>query len=164
VIRDPNPLLSIAAGVAVAEVCSDQAWIKWPNDILIDGRKVSGILVEGRPQEHWAILGIGVNVALKPDQFPPDLRDRAGTLGLGPADVEVVLRHLRVALEHWLDASTERVLDAFRARDALRGNHVSWNGGQGVAAGLDDGGRLLVDIGSGDLTALDAGEVHLGRL
>jgi BirA family biotin operon repressor/biotin-[acetyl-CoA-carboxylase] ligase len=164
VIRDPEPLLSIAAGVAVAEVCGDQAWIKWPNDILINSRKISGILVEGRPQEHWAILGIGVNVALKPDQFPPDLRDRAGTLGLDPADVENVLTHLRVALEHWLDVPAKQVLDAFRARDALRGNHVSWDGGQGVAAGLDGGGRLLVDVGSGDLIALDAGEVHLGRL
>jgi BirA family transcriptional regulator, biotin operon repressor / biotin---[acetyl-CoA-carboxylase] ligase len=164
VIRDPGPLLSIAAGVAVAEVCGEHAWIKWPNDILIDGRKVSGILVEGRPQEHWAILGIGINVALKAEQFPPELRDRAGTLGLAPADIENVLTHLRVALEHWLDAPAKQVLDAFRARDALRGNHVSWDGGQGVAAGINDTGRLLVDIGSGDMVALDAGEVHLGRL
>ena len=50
--------------------------------MLIDGRKVSGILVEGRPQEHWAVLGIGINVALRIEQLPAELRDRAGTLGL----------------------------------------------------------------------------------
>jgi BirA family transcriptional regulator, biotin operon repressor / biotin---[acetyl-CoA-carboxylase] ligase len=164
VIRDPGPLLSLAAGVAVAEICGDRALVKWPNDILVDGRKVSGILVEGRPQEHWAVLGIGVNVAVRPEQFPADISGRAGSLGLTPADVEVMLGRLRVVLEHWLDVSPAEVIAAFRARDALRGSHVSWDGGQGVAAGIDQSGRLVVDIGTGEPLALDAGEVHLRRL
>ncbi len=78
----PGPLLSLAAGVAVADLVGDHAQLKWPNDVLIDGRKVSGILVEGRPQEHWAVLGIGINVALRIEQLPEELRDRAATLGL----------------------------------------------------------------------------------
>jgi BirA family biotin operon repressor/biotin-[acetyl-CoA-carboxylase] ligase len=163
-IREPGPLLSLAAGVAVAEVCGDQALIKWPNDILIDGRKVSGILVEGRPQERWAVVGIGVNVAVRPQQFPPELRDRAGTLGLAQADVEVVLARLRDALQRWLNAPAPAILDAVRARDALRGQPVQWEQGDGIAAGIDDAGRLLVRLSSGDLAALDAGEVHLNRL
>jgi len=163
-IRDPGPLLSLAAGVAVAEVCGDQALIKWPNDILIDGRKVSGILVEGRPQERWAVLGIGVNVALTPEQFPPELRDRAGTLGLAPVEVEAVLARLRGGLERWLNAAPDAVLDAVRARDALFGQAVEWERGSGTAAGIDRDGRLLVKLSSGGLDALDAGEVHLSRL
>ena len=59
VIRDPGQLLSLAAGVAVAELAGPHALVKWPNDVLIDQRKLAGILVEGRPQERWAVLGIG---------------------------------------------------------------------------------------------------------
>ena len=81
-LRDPPRLLPMAAGVAVAEVAGARAMIKWPNDILIDGRKVAGILVEGRPQEHWAVIGVGLNVALRPEDFPPELREQAATLGL----------------------------------------------------------------------------------
>ncbi len=88
VIRDPGPLLSLAAGVAVAELAGDSALLKWPNDVLVDGRKLAGILVEGRPQERWAVLGIGINVALRIEQLPAELRDHAATLGLNTADVE----------------------------------------------------------------------------
>ena len=85
VLRDPPRLLPLLAGVAVAEVADRTgapAQLKWPNDVLLDGRKVAGILVEGRPQERWAVLGIGLNVALRPVDFPPELRDTAATLGL----------------------------------------------------------------------------------
>src|SRR5690349_22177636 len=82
VIRDPPRLLPLAAGVAVADVAGARARVKWPNDVLVDGLKVAGILVEGRPQERWAVLGIGLNVALREGDFPPELVGRAGTLGL----------------------------------------------------------------------------------
>jgi BirA family biotin operon repressor/biotin-[acetyl-CoA-carboxylase] ligase len=163
VIRDPSRLLSLAAGVAVAEVCGERALIKWPNDVLIDGRKVSGILVEGRPQEHWAVLGIGINVAIEPADFPEDLRERAGSLNLTRADIEPTLMRLRDALERWVPASIPEVLDAVRARDALIGSTVSWDGGTGTAAGIDEAGRLVVTLGDGVEAQLDAGEVHLSR-
>jgi BirA family biotin operon repressor/biotin-[acetyl-CoA-carboxylase] ligase len=162
VIRDPGPLLSLAAGVAVAELAGDRARVKWPNDVLIDGRKLSGILVEGRPQEHWAVLGIGINVALRPEQLPEELRDRAATLGLTPADLELTLARLRDGLSCWLTATDTEVLQAVRARDALHGGPVRWEGGSGTGAGIDDHGRLLVALPDGSSVALDAGEVHLG--
>jgi BirA family biotin operon repressor/biotin-[acetyl-CoA-carboxylase] ligase len=162
VIRDCGPLLSLAAGVAVAELAGERARVKWPNDVLIDGRKLAGILVEGRPQEYWAVLGIGINVALRPEQLPEDLRDRAATLGLTPAELEPTLSRLRDALERWLNAPDAQVLDAVRALDALLGQPVSWEGGTGTAAGIDDSGRLLVALPDGAGIALDAGEVHLG--
>jgi BirA family biotin operon repressor/biotin-[acetyl-CoA-carboxylase] ligase len=164
VLRDPPPLLPLIAAVAVAESCGDDARIKWPNDVLLDGRKVAGILAEGRPHEGWAVLGIGVNVAVDVALLPEELRDRAGSLGRTRADVEPFLSSLLAALARWLTADSAAVLDAWRARDALLGAEVSWSGGSGTAAGIDGEGRLVVELPGGGRTTLNAGEVHLGRL
>jgi BirA family transcriptional regulator, biotin operon repressor / biotin---[acetyl-CoA-carboxylase] ligase len=161
VLRDPPRLLPLAAGVAVAEVVGAQARLKWPNDVHVGGRKVAGILVEGRPQERWAVLGVGVNVALRPEDFPPELEDSAATLGLEPGAIEPVLVKLLAALERWLQAPADQVLEAVRARDALYGLAVRWADGQGRADGIDPEGRLLVQTAAGGRVALDAGEVHL---
>jgi BirA family biotin operon repressor/biotin-[acetyl-CoA-carboxylase] ligase len=161
VVREPPRLLPLLAGVAVAEIVERDAQIKWPNDVLVDGRKVAGILVEARMQEGWAVVGIGLNVALRAGDFPPDLRDRAGTLGLEPSAIEPALAALLRALERWLGAGVDEVLDAVRARDALLGREVRWGGQTGAGAGIDGDGRLVVRTGSGEV-ALDAGEVHLG--
>src|SRR4030081_1796131 len=61
----PNPLLSLAAGVAAAEACGQGVRLKWPNDLLLDGGKVGGILVEATPSK--AICGIGINLAWAPE-------------------------------------------------------------------------------------------------
>jgi BirA family biotin operon repressor/biotin-[acetyl-CoA-carboxylase] ligase len=163
VIREPAKLLSLAAGVAVAEVCGERALLKWPNDVLIDWRKVAGILVEGRPQERWAVLGIGINVALDPELLPEELRERAGTLGRASAELEPTLERLRTLLEHWLSAPDGEVLEAVRARDALRGCRISSGDRSGVARGIDADGRLEVELDGGGRITLDAGEVHLSR-
>lgn len=161
VIRDPSRLLPLAAGVAVAEVAGGGARIKWPNDVLTDAGKVAGILVEGRPQERWAVLGVGLNVALRQEDFPPELRGHAATLGRGPEAVESTLGELLAALTRWVDAPEALVLAAVRDRDALRGRQVGWEQGEGIADGIDDEGRLLVRTAEGGRIALDAGEIHL---
>jgi BirA family transcriptional regulator, biotin operon repressor / biotin---[acetyl-CoA-carboxylase] ligase len=130
--------------------------VKWPNDVLVDGRKVAGVLVEGRPQEGWAVLGIGVNVAVDVADLPDDLHATAGTLGRPRADREPFLHALLAALEARLREPPAGTVGALRARDALAGRRVRWTGGEGVAGGIDDAGRLVV----GD-ERLDAGEVHL---
>jgi BirA family biotin operon repressor/biotin-[acetyl-CoA-carboxylase] ligase len=163
VIREPSPLLSLAAGIAVAELAGDRALVKWPNDVLIEERKLAGILVEGRPQERWAVLGIGVNVALRLEQLSEELRARSATLGLETTAVEPTLARLSNLLEHWLTAPDAEVLEGVRARDALHGKPVRWDAGTGTGAGIDEAGRLLVALGDGSTVALDAGEVHLGR-
>jgi BirA family transcriptional regulator, biotin operon repressor / biotin---[acetyl-CoA-carboxylase] ligase len=163
VLRDPPRLLPLAAAVAVAEVAGESARIKWPNDVLLDGRKVAGILVEGRPQEGWGVLGIGVNVAVRLSDLPPELHETAATLGLEPRDVEPVLARLLGALDAWLAAPEDAVLEAWRARDALRGHEVRWAHGTGRATGIDANGRLVVEAAGGATSALDAGEVHLLR-
>jgi BirA family transcriptional regulator, biotin operon repressor / biotin---[acetyl-CoA-carboxylase] ligase len=161
VIRDPPRLLPLAAGVATAEVVGPQARLKWPNDVVLGGRKVAGILIEGRPQELWAVLGIGLNVALRTEDFPVELRRSAGGMGLEPDAIEPTLERLLDSLRRWIEADPGDILDGVRARDALLGLPVRWGGGQGEAAGVDSDGRLIVETGGGRVT-LEAGEVHLG--
>lgn len=162
-LRDPPPLASLLIGVATAAVVGPDATLKWPNDVLLDGRKVAGILIEGRPQEQWVVAGIGLNVAMRPADFPEDLRDRAGTLGLQPEAIEPALETLLLEIERWLTASTGDLLKAVRARDALLGKPVWWADGKGEGAGIDDHGQLLVITTDGTRT-LSSGEVHLGHL
>jgi BirA family biotin operon repressor/biotin-[acetyl-CoA-carboxylase] ligase len=161
VLRAPDRMLPLAAAVAVAQAAGPDAAIKWPNDVLLDGRKLAGILAEARPQEGWAVLGIGVNVAVRPEDLPEELRPTAATLGLEPRDVEPVLARLLGALEEALALDPPALLDAWRARDALRGRDVAWAEGAGRAAGIDGDGRLVVELTDGGRTALEAGEVHL---
>jgi BirA family transcriptional regulator, biotin operon repressor / biotin---[acetyl-CoA-carboxylase] ligase len=161
-LGERHALLPLAAAVGVcetAEACAGVTCaIKWPNDVWIDRRKVAGILVEGRPQEGWAVLGVGLNV--RPMEFPPELRERATTLGHD--DPEGVLAQLTRALDRWLAAPSGEVLSAWRERDALLGEPVRWDAGEGAAAGVDDSGALIVDTPAGRV-ALSAGEVHLHR-
>jgi BirA family transcriptional regulator, biotin operon repressor / biotin---[acetyl-CoA-carboxylase] ligase len=170
VLREPPRLLPMVAALAVADVADRfdvagrAAAIKWPNDVLLDGRKVAGILAEGRPQEGWVVLGIGLNVAVEESAFPPELLDVATSLSRAPADVEPALVLLLTRLAHWLAATPEEAMDAYRARDALSGKEISWNGGSGTALGVADDGRLRVQPRdpTGAELLLDAGEVHLG--
>ena len=98
VLREFDALLSLRAGLAVADVAGEAARVKWPNDVQVDGRKVAGVLVEGRPHEGWAVVGIGVNVSAAPSDLP----DAAA---LGREDVEAVLAELLAALEARLDGA-----------------------------------------------------------
>jgi len=162
VIRDPDPLLSLRAGLAVADLAGAGARVKWPNDVLLDGRKVAGVLVEGRPQAGWAVLGIGVNAALDLELLPDELRGVAGTLGLAPRELPRALDELLRALEARLAEPGDATLAALRERDALAGRPLRWEGGAGTGAGIAPDGALLVRRADGTLHQLAAGEVHLG--
>ena len=161
VVREPDPLLPLRAGLAVADLAGPAALVKWPNDVLLEGRKVAGVLVEARPQEGWAVVGIGVNAAFAPDELPPELN--AGTLGRSPGELEATLGELLDRLGRRLAEPAAETLAALRTRDALLDRAVSWPGGQGVGAGIDEDGRLRVR-GPGGEQVLDAGEVHLGEV
>jgi BirA family biotin operon repressor/biotin-[acetyl-CoA-carboxylase] ligase len=165
VLREPSALLPLAAAVAVCDVAGADARVKWPNDVVLargqDLAKLAGVLIEGRPQEGWAVLGIGLNAAVRIEELPPELHGTAASLGLAPAEVEPLLARLLGALERRLGEPHAEILDAWRARDALRGREVSWAGGRGLAVGCDGDGRLIVVLAGGGQTALDAGEVHL---
>jgi BirA family transcriptional regulator, biotin operon repressor / biotin---[acetyl-CoA-carboxylase] ligase len=160
VTRRLAPTLPLAAAVAICEALPVRCEIKWPNDIWLERRKLAGVLVEGRPQEGWAVLGIGLNVTT--ESFPPELAEIATSLQLAgvEATTESVLADLLDSLDEWLAAPDEAVLAAWSERDALRGERVRWAGGEGTAAGIDASGGLIVATRTGRVT-LGAGEVHL---
>lgn len=172
---DRSPLLPLAVPIAVCEVAEGvspvRCQVKWPNDVWIDERKVSGVLVEARPDEGWAVVGVGLNVAIAEDELPPELRGAAISLlpteaegGLPPGGapgVKQCLEALNETLGRWLDASNDEILSAYRARDALSGRRISWDGGAGVAEEIDEHGHLVVERPDGERVRLGAGEVHL---
>ena len=161
-LRSYDPLLPLRAGLAVADLAGDAARVKWPNDVLVDGRKLAGVLVEARPDDGWAVLGIGVNVAIELEELPPEVGARAATLGRPPEALEATLGELLDHLARRLAEPPADCLAALRARDALRDRPIRWTGGEGTGAGIDDSGALLVRLADGSVRTLEAGEVHLG--
>jgi BirA family biotin operon repressor/biotin-[acetyl-CoA-carboxylase] ligase len=176
-----HPLLPLAVPLAVCETAERlrpgiKCKVKWPNDVHLGGRKLAGILIEARPQEEWAVLGIGLNLTIAEDEFPEELRDTATSL-FADSRAAVpyhqysgirnswVLEEARVALskalERWVEADSETILAAWRERDTLLGREVSWERGSGVAEGIDERGYLLVRLADSERVALGAGDVHL---
>jgi BirA family transcriptional regulator, biotin operon repressor / biotin---[acetyl-CoA-carboxylase] ligase len=160
VVREVDPLLPLRAGLAVADLAGAGALLKWPNDVLVGGRKVAGVLVESRPQEGWTVVGIGVNAAVDLAAMPVELRATAGSLQR--RDLEAALTELLGHLERRLAEPVADALSALRARDALLDRTIAWAGGEGVGAGIDEAGGLRVRLPDGGETTVTAGEVHLG--
>jgi BirA family biotin operon repressor/biotin-[acetyl-CoA-carboxylase] ligase len=162
-------LLPLIAAVAVCDAVGEPALIKWPNDIVVPSApggpldKLAGILVEGRPQQRWAVIGIGVNVAVRIEDLPDDLlaAARPATLGLGRDAVEPMVERIAAALAARLATPVDEILAAWGAKDALRGREIAWSAGHGRADGVDGLGRLVVALPGGGRTELEAGEVHL---
>jgi BirA family biotin operon repressor/biotin-[acetyl-CoA-carboxylase] ligase len=175
-------LVTLAAGVALAEAIEAttglEPQIKWPNDLLIEGRKVAGILAEGiaggssSPEESTVslvVLGYGVNVGRV--DYPPDLADRATSLELelgrtvGRAALFAEsLAALDARHGDLLEGRFDVILDAWRQRAPMRsGARVSWETPAGPRAGVtedvDEYGALLVRTAAGT-ERLIAGEVH----
>jgi BirA family biotin operon repressor/biotin-[acetyl-CoA-carboxylase] ligase len=169
--------LPLQIGVAVCEAVESfgvgPAEVKWPNDVWLDGKKCAGILVEARPQDGWAVVGVGLNLSVPEESFPEELRSKATSIGNG-ADVVNATAALNRSVGRRLEAGVEDTLDELAARDALRGRSIRWGGpsgddagpgvraasGTGTAAGIDQAGNLLVDTTDG-IVSLNAGEVHL---
>jgi BirA family biotin operon repressor/biotin-[acetyl-CoA-carboxylase] ligase len=169
-------LLTIALGNAVAdalEVAGVEPRLKWVNDVLVDGRKVAGVLVEGEwtgPKLDFMVVGIGVNVNGAATAFPGGLRATAITLEESLhcesciPDLESLLLQ---KVDAWLDllrkGDNARIAAAFRQRDALQGQRVSVANGhavEGTADGIDDLGRLRV-LTAGGPRLFDQGPVRV---
>ncbi len=160
-LRPPVPppgALSLRAGLVVADVVDEllgapRAQLKWPNDVLVDSRKVAGILCEGRWQGdamQWLALGVGVNVA---NEIPADLADRAIALREFQPDVrriEILDRLVPALLPLTTHHAplTEFECSAYARRDWLRGRQIRAPL-SGRAAGVQPDGALLVDTGAG---------------
>jgi BirA family transcriptional regulator, biotin operon repressor / biotin---[acetyl-CoA-carboxylase] ligase len=185
-LEEHHAMLPLAAPLAVCAAAEELApgtecGVKWPNDVHLDARKLAGVLIEARPQDGWAVIGIGLNLTITPDEFPPDLRDKAvslfasakgepgesrrslpavATAGLPRLSLDAA-NALNDHLSHWVETDPESVLAEWRRRDVLKGREIAWEDGSGVADGVDDRGYLVVVTAAGDRVALGAGEVHL---
>ncbi|HYL07018.1 MAG TPA: biotin--[acetyl-CoA-carboxylase] ligase [Candidatus Udaeobacter sp.] len=135
-VLKPDPLLSLAAGVAAAEACGPEVSLKWPNDLLLEGRKLGGILVEVK--DGKAVCGIGVNLTWAPE---------GGAMLAQPRDD--VLERLSGRLRSWTAAPPEAVLQRWRELSATLGRRVRIEVGgdsvEGTAQDIGPRGELIVD-------------------
>lgn len=184
VILRPNvplqraPLITLMGAVAVASAirtaCKIQAAIKWPNDILLRGKKVSGLLTEMSAEQdriRHIVLGIGINVNMDLDALPADVRETSTTLA-GEAghkiDRTILLRQLLRDLEYWYQKflmSSVDVLEEWERLNMTIGNRVTVNGFgetlEGLAQGIDTEGRLILKLDDGSRRQVSAGDVTL---
>ncbi|HET9781440.1 MAG TPA: biotin--[acetyl-CoA-carboxylase] ligase [Candidatus Dormibacteraeota bacterium] len=131
-VLEPNPLLSLAAGVAAAEACGQGVRLKWPNDLLLEGRKLGGILIETTPER--AICGIGINLTWAPEGAAKLDRPR-----------DEVLARLRPKIEEWAAAPGERILERWRELSDTLGRRVRIDSTEGLAEDIGPHGELIVD-------------------
>ncbi len=162
------PELSLVAALAVAEAVEIAvvlaAQVKWPNDVMLNRRKVAGILSE--LSGGAVVVGIGINVNQTRDQLaldaptePASLRTATGTT----YDRAVLLGSLLVRLERmyemWLEAGLDGIYGGLGARDFLRGRRITADGEPATAVQILRDGRLEIETDAGQVKALESGEV-----
>jgi BirA family biotin operon repressor/biotin-[acetyl-CoA-carboxylase] ligase len=163
--------LSLVAGIAVAntlEAVLDLAvQIKWPNDVLVDRRKVAGVLAEAR--DGTVTVGIGLNVNQRRDELPRTESPEAASLltvdGVRrerPPILALLLGELEGAYDRWLEGGLDALYVELAPRDFLRGRPLVVDGVESVGAGIDRSGRLLLDIGE-ERRAIESGDVSYQR-
>ena len=165
--------LSLAVGLAVARALDKTGGavtsLKWPNDILKDGRKLGGILIELVPgAAHAAVIGIGLNLRL-PDAMPVDLRSASAALDLPGTDENALyaglLTELLATLEHFATSGFAPMRDDWMARHGLQDAKVMLSSDfgaprQGICRGADSDGALLFEV-EGRVERVLSGEVSL---
>ena len=163
------PALGYWAGMCVADAiatsCNVVPTLKWPNDLMIDTKKVSGILIEGRTSGAFtrAVIGVGINVN-RPPAVPPEFEDLAAWLSdsVGHSvDRGGVIAALLRAYEQGCDLLLSRPLDVIREwsrRAAIAGRHLRVSSAhgellhEGIACGLTDDGALVLNTQDGPVT------------
>ena len=157
--------LSLVGGLATAQTVDAAlgrpAQLKWPNDVLVDGLKVAGVLAEAR--DGVVVVGIGLNVNQTAAELPADARIPAASLrSLDGAErdraalLAVLLERLEAAYASWLDGGLASLHGELAARDALAGREVKVDGRFARALGIDLEGRLVLDSGT-----VETGEITL---
>jgi BirA family transcriptional regulator, biotin operon repressor / biotin---[acetyl-CoA-carboxylase] ligase len=158
--------LSLVGGLATAQTVEEAlgrpAQLKWPNDVLVDGCKVAGLLAEAR--DGVVVLGVGLNVNQTAAELPADARVAAASLRTvdgaerdRDALLAVLLERLEAAYAAWLTGGLQALHGELASRDGLAGRAVSVDGRTGLALGIDREGRLVLDSGpveSGEVTLL----------
>ena len=175
------PLVSLACGLAVRDAVARalgasreaEVAVKWPNDVLINGKKVAGVLVESAlagPKVEYVVVGIGINVLTR--ALPEELAATATSLAIEGAvglDRAEILADVLVGLDRDVELVTHRGLGLVHGRltrhDALAGREVEstevGSSLRGTACGIDLEGRLLVRKPDGTVTKVSSGELRL---
>ncbi len=171
-------ILPLAVGLAIARACERlgvSARLKWPNDVLVSGRKIAGVLCEMRRDPRGGevvVIGIGFDVRHRREDFPPELREIATSLAIEGTDVtlEVAAATILAALEPlWAEVQEgdrAAVLAAWSEAAAFWGEPVTVRtpAGEttGVAQRLDADGALVLRMDSGVETTIVAGDLETG--
>lgn len=169
-------LLSLTAAVASAQAIGPQARIKWPNDILLSGRKVAGILTESKALEGRTayVIGIGINCHQGREDFPPELRATATSLDLATGTVvdrNRLARQLLVCLDHWLTVAGQdpaQVVDAWKQLSVHAGHRLTLvHDGKrysGTCIGVEPDHGLILQLDRGAVRMFDAAHSHIDPL
>jgi len=172
------PLITLMGAVAVAaairKLLGLDAGIKWPNDIIISGKKAGGLLTEMSAEAdrvHHVVLGIGLDVNMDPMVLPSDVRARSTTLAKEAGrriDRSLLVREIILELDRRYQlflADRAGVLTAWEGLNITLGKQVAVSGAgeslTGVAQGIDDEGRLIIRLQDGSLRAVSAGDVTI---
>jgi BirA family transcriptional regulator, biotin operon repressor / biotin---[acetyl-CoA-carboxylase] ligase len=167
------PGLALCAGLAVREAVAARVAapvrVKWPNDVLANGRKLAGILVESQvtgARFGSVIIGLGINVSQS--GFADALSSTATSLALLAARdagreqlLLDVLSQLEIRLERLANHGMARIAEDLRPHDALLGRRLRVEALEGTGSGIDDAGRLLLRKTDGQIAALVSGHVEL---
>ena len=153
------PLLPLVAGLAARDTlaphCPVPLRLKWPNDLLADGRKLGGLLCQA--EAKLAVVGLGVNLAGDP---PLPTATTLAALG-GTAEAEPLAHAFVARLRDEVEThDPPEFLARYHPHESLLGQRVRWDGGTGTARDIAADGALMVETAAG-IVALRAGEVHL---
>jgi len=166
------PELSLVAALAVAEAVEVAvvlaAQVKWPNDVMLNRRKVAGILSE--LSDGTVVVGIGINVNQTRDELPLDaptepasLRTATGTTYDRAVLLGSLLGRLERMYDVWLEQGLDGVYGGLGARDFLRGRRITADGEPATATQILRDGRLEIETDAGEVKALESGEVLFVR-
>ena len=166
-----TPELSLVGGLATAETVERATGlatqIKWPNDVMLNRRKVAGVLAEAAA--GTVVLGVGLNVNQHQGGLPQDSRVPSASLYTSdgvPRERAAVLADLVAALERayrlWLEDGLSALYEGLGARDFLRGRTVFVDGRRGIGVGIDRSGRFEVEL-DGERRLVESGELLYER-
>lgn len=170
--RSVLPLVTVAAGVATLEAVEELTDLvpdlKWPNDVIVEDRKLAGVLAEGL--DRSVVVGVGTNVDW-PEELPDEIADTAvalNHLGQRVDRAELLVIYLR-RLHHWLGVleagHSDQLVDELRRRCVTLGQdvvaHTESGDIHGTARDVDDRGELLVDTGAGVEVISAADVIHV---
>ncbi len=171
-----NPeILCLSCAVAVTEAIGKNVKIKWPNDIILNGRKVAGILLETKKyKNHTAyILGTGINCHQKQNDFPKELRKTATSIDIERGsfvDRNTLAKRLLSSIEHWVDIAkrnSDKVIEQWQKLSMLLNKRITviYKGKSftGNCIGIDPEKGLIVQLETGSVRMFDAAHTTIAK-